>query len=97
MDDDNEFRDEDYLSGDAENDATRLTAYLDTLVDPVGIPVTYNLAGSSPYGDTVLSIYEIISPMADEPVNLYIDEYSYSELMAPAGFNCPAPFPIDAP
>ena len=85
------------VGGDAENDSARATAYLDNLIDPVGIPVTYSLAGSSPYGDTVLSIYEISSPMVEETINLYIDHYNYSELMAPVGFSCDAAFPISAP
>ena len=85
------------IGGDAENDSARAITYLDNLVDPVGIPVTYSLAGSAPYGDTVISIYEINSPMVEETVKLYIDQYNYSELMAPVGFSCEQAFPISAP
>ncbi len=81
----------------AENGSARATAYLDNLIDPVGIPITYRLSDSSPHGDDVISIYEIGSPMVEEMINLYIDQHNYSELMAPVGFSCEQAFPISAP
>ena len=78
--------------GDA-NGAARATVFLDNLVDPVGIPVSYTHVD----GDTALDVYEIVSPLASEPINLYIDVDNYAELMAPAGFSCEAAFSISAP
>lgn len=68
------------------------TAYLNNLVDPVGIPVSYIFVDSESYGDSTLSVYELSSPLAEEPINLYIDEEHTAELMAPTGFSCAAAF-----
>jgi hypothetical protein len=78
-------------------DETDRAAYLDNLVDPVGIPVSYTYADSESYGGSTLSVYELSSPLAEKPVNLYIDEHLSAELMAPVGFSCAAAFTISAP
>jgi len=81
------------VGGGEADGVTRATTFLDNLVDPVGISVTYTHVD----GDTTLEVYELLSPLADEPINLYIDVDNYGELMAPAGFSCEAAFSISAP
>jgi len=81
------------VGGGETDGVARATAFLDNLVDPVGISVTYTHVD----GDNTLEVYELLSPLADDPISLYIDVDNYAELMAPAGFSCEAAFSISAP
>ncbi len=80
----------DFLSGPA-----RERAYLDNLLGPNGEALTYERLGSLPSGDTILDEYLVTGPGIN--VKLYLDEYIYEPLQAPAGFTCIGEFPLSAP
>lgn len=73
----------------------RERAYLDTLLGPNGETITYNRLGSSYFGEALLDVFEISG--LDEKVTLYVDEYSYTEPLAPVGFTCRYAFPLSEP
>ncbi len=83
------------VGGDAYDGPPRERAYLDNLAGPAGEPITYERSGSFDYGGTILDIF-VISGLG-EPVALYVDEYSFSEPQAPAGFTCKGGFGLSAP
>ena len=84
------------VGGDAWDGPPRERAYLNSLSGPDGEPVSYVRLRSLPYDDTILDEYEVKYAGAS-PVILYIDEYSYEELMAPVGFLCWTAFPLSKP
>ena len=61
---------------------------------PQGQAISYVRLGSTPAADTILDIYQIVYEGLQAPIQLYVDEYNYAELIAPAGFVCASPFPI---
>jgi len=73
----------------------RERAYLDNLRGPNGEALGYSRTGSLPTNTTILDIYQITG--LNQTVTLYIDEYNYSEPMAPVGFTCAAAFPLAPP
>lgn len=73
------------------------TAYLGNLLGPKGEAVTYERRGSETVGDVILDKYEVTYPGQAKPVTLFVDMYTYENLMAPAGFTCRAAIPILAP
>ncbi len=84
------------VGGDWFEGPAREDAYLDALSGPNGESISYERLGSIDYGDTILDEYQV-SYSGSQPVLLYLDEYSYEELMAPVGFICWTPIPLDAP
>jgi hypothetical protein len=62
--------------------------YLDNLLGPNGEVISYVRQGSQPFEETILDIYVIDYPGLQDPIILFIDEYSFEELSAPVGFNC---------
>lgn len=68
----------------------RARAYLSNLRGPNGEEITYMRVGSLPSQGTILDAYAIT--VADKSVTLYVDQYSYVELVAPVGFTCAAAF-----
>lgn len=84
------------VGGDAFGGPPRERAYLDSLSGPNGEAISYYREGSIYYVDTILDIYHV-SYDGSNSVVLYIDEYSYQELMAPVGFVCWTPIPLSAP
>lgn len=84
------------VGGDWLDGPPREEAYLDSLCGPNGEAVSYVRRGSEPHGETILDAYEV-SHEGAAPVILYLDEYSYAELMAPVGFKCWTAFPLTAP
>lgn len=85
------------VGGNAMNGPSREEAYLAALRGPQGQELAFERAGSIQSGDTILDAYEIQYDGLQEPVTLYLDEYSYGELLAPPGFTCAYQFPIAAP
>ena len=71
----------------------REEAYVAALAASDGRPVTFERTGSIPFEDTILDAYEVTYEGALSPLTLYIDEYSYSQPLAPVGLTCRAPFP----
>jgi hypothetical protein len=72
----------------------RARGYLDVLRGPAGQTVSYIRVGSLPTDETVLDVYELTYDGIGSPVNLYVDQYSYSTPLAPVGFICASPFPF---
>ncbi len=83
------------VGGGALGGPARERAYLDNLRGPHGEELTYERLGAFPFGDTILDIFEVRGLVT--PVILYLDEYSYTEPQAPAGFTCVAAFPLAPP
>ncbi|MFZ0544822.1 MAG: hypothetical protein WAM60_05265 [Candidatus Promineifilaceae bacterium] len=82
------------VGGDAFGGPARARAYLDVLRGPEGQIVSYFRVGSLPTDETILDIYELTYEGLDSPANLYVDEYSFSTLLAPVGFTCASAFPF---
>ncbi|MFN8399870.1 MAG: hypothetical protein U0X74_07640 [Anaerolineales bacterium] len=82
------------VGGDFIDGPARERAYLDNLLGSNGESLSYEREGSIPSGDTILDIYRVTGGGLD--VKLYIDEYTYSPLLAPVGFTCTNEF-ISAP
>ena len=85
------------VGGDAFGGPGRERAYFDTLRGPAGQTVAYERQGSEPFGDTILDIFQVTYDGQAQPAILYVDEYVFETLYAPAGFTCQSPFPIGAP
>jgi len=83
------------VGGDDFDGPPRERAYLDNLAGPKGEKISYVRRGSNTFGDTILDIFEITS--LGKTITLYVDEYSYTEPLAPAGFTCIAAFPLTQP
>jgi hypothetical protein len=83
------------VGGDAFGGPARERAYLDNLLSANGEKISYERTGSVTFGDTILDVFEITVP--GEKVTLYIDEYAYTEPLAPAGFTCIGAFPLSQP
>ncbi|HEY2980395.1 MAG TPA: hypothetical protein VGJ22_04370 [Anaerolineales bacterium] len=74
---------------------SRERVYLDHLRGPNGGALSYERNGSTMAGDVILDIYHITGPSIDAII--YVDEYGFSEPMAPRGFTCDGAFPLQAP
>ncbi|MBW8012573.1 MAG: hypothetical protein FVQ83_15265 [Chloroflexi bacterium] len=85
------------VGGGAFDGPPRERAYLDNLLGPEGQSITYERTGSMPYEDTFLDLYSLTYAGLASPITLYLDEYSFEELLAPVGFTCSGPFPLSAP
>lgn len=83
------------VGGDAFGGPPRERAYLDNLSGPNGEKVTYVRTGDIPLENTILDNFKVT--VAGKTVNLYIDEYAYSEPQAPVGFTCIGAFPLSKP
>ncbi|MFQ5615485.1 MAG: hypothetical protein ACE5GO_03385, partial [Anaerolineales bacterium] len=83
------------VGGDWLDGPPRERAYLDSLSGPNGETVNYERAGSLNHGDTILDEYTV--SYAGKSFTLYLDQYSYEELMAPVDFVCWTPIPLSAP
>ena len=84
------------VGGDAFDGPPRARAFLDNLLGSNGEAVSYERTGSVPTVDTVLDGYAV-SIDGGETATLYVDQYSYSEPLAPVGFTCAGAFPLSAP
>jgi hypothetical protein len=80
------------VDGGVRGGPARERAYLGALRGPAGQGLRYRRLGSAqgPDGDTILDIYEVTYAGISAPVRLYLDEYHWEDLKAPAGFACPA-------
>jgi hypothetical protein len=85
------------VGGDAFGGPARERAFLDNLRGPNGEPITYERSGSLPVDETILDIYRISYEGLDEPINLFLDEYSYEPVQAPIGFTCDPAFSLGPP
>ncbi|PKO16290.1 MAG: hypothetical protein CVU39_07965 [Chloroflexi bacterium HGW-Chloroflexi-10] len=80
------------VGGDAFDGPARERAYLDNLLGSDGTSITYERTGSIDHAGTILDIFVIRG--LEEEITLYIDEYSFEEPKAPAGFICKSAFPL---
>lgn len=85
------------VGGGSFDGPSRERAYLNNLRGPKGEVISYERRGSLPHDDTILDIYDITYAGSSGTITIYIDEYIFSELMAPIGFTCAGPFPLGAP
>jgi hypothetical protein len=83
------------VGGDDFGGPPREDAYMDNLLGPQGEKISYERTGSFDFGDTILDSYEVRG--LKKVVTLYIDEYSYSEPLAPVGFTCGGAFTLAPP
>ena len=83
------------VGGDAFDGPPRERAFLDSLLGPDSKMILYHRIGSLNFDDTILDQYAVT--VGGKVVTLFIDEYSWSEPMAPVGFQCAGPFPLSAP
>lgn len=74
---------------------SREATYFENLLGPNGEYLDYERVGSIDFDGIVLDTFEITG--IDKTVLIYIDEYSYAELYAPAGFSCKGPFLLEKP
>jgi len=74
---------------------SRERAYLDNLRAANGENVTYSRNGSTDANGVILDLYSVSGPGLQ--ASLYIDEYNFSEPLAPVGFTCAGPFPLEQP
>jgi hypothetical protein len=82
----------DFLSGPA-----RERAYLDSLRGPQGEAVTYERAGTEQTDSSILDTYVLTIAGQAGTKTIYLDEYTYEDLLIPAGFRCVSPIPLQAP
>lgn len=85
------------VGGDAFGGPPRERAFLDNLRGPNGELITYDRSGSLPVDETILDIYTVTYEGLDEPIGLYLDEYSYEPVQAPVGFTCDPSFSLGLP
>lgn len=83
------------VGGEAFGGPARARAYLDNLQDSKGKWVAYERLGSMEHGGTILDAY--VLTLDGKEVTLYVDQYSYEELLTPIGFNCGGAYPLIAP
>jgi hypothetical protein len=50
-----------------------------------------------PVDDAILDEYDLKYDGQPKPILLYVDQYHYRELLAPAGLRCSHPFRLDRP
>lgn len=85
------------LGGDWLTGPGRETLYLDNLRGPNGEVLNYFREGSIMVGDDILDIYKIDYDGLSTPITLYIDIYHWENPLAPLGFTCAGPIPLEAP
>jgi len=81
--------------GDWMDGPARERMYLDNLLGPNGESITYERLQSLESGDTILDLYEVKT--GGNTYLLYLDEYSFSEPLAPVGLTCAGDFGLAAP
>jgi hypothetical protein len=87
------------VGGGAMYGPARERRYLDTLRGPEGQSIRYRRIGSlpAPDGETILDAYETAYDGLEKPITLYVDEYHFSDPVAPRGFTCGQPFALGLP
>ena len=87
------------VGGGAMYGPAREHRYLDALRGPEGQVVRYRRTGSlsAPDGDTILDAYETTYDGLEKPVTIYVDEYHFTDPVAPRGFTCGQPIGLGLP
>jgi hypothetical protein len=75
----------------------RTSAYLQNLRGPGGEVVNYALNGFADGPDGRLNLLTLTYPGHDSPIAIYVDHQRYTDLKAPLGFKCDAPFSLPEP
>ena len=78
------------IGGGAMYGPARERRYLDALRGPEGQVVRYRRIASMPVADnrTILDAYETTYEGLAKPITLYLDEYHFTDPVAPRGFTC---------
>jgi hypothetical protein len=86
------------VGGGALGGPRRAYEYLGTLAGPNGQKISFHRNGSLPVGDdTIIDEYQITYDGQPKPILLYVDQYHWRELLAPAGLRCRRPFRLERP
>ncbi len=85
------------VGGSEREGAWREQVYLDNLLGSGGAVIEYTHNGTITYGDSTLDEYTLSITDTGAEQTIYIDKYSYDEVMAPKGFICAATIPFHAP
>jgi hypothetical protein len=87
------------VGGGAMYGPARERRYLDALRGPDGQALRYRRTGSLPGADgvTILDAYETTYDGLAKPVTIYVDEYHFSDPIAPRGFICGQPIGLGLP
>jgi hypothetical protein len=87
------------VGGGAMYGPARERRYLEALRGPEGQVVRYRRTGSlpAPDGNTILDAYETIYDGLEKPITIYVDEYHFTDPMAPRGFTCGQPISLGPP
>ncbi len=87
------------VGGGAMYGPARERRYLEALRGPEGQVVRYRRTGSlpAPDGNTILDAYETIYDGLEKPITIYVDEYHFTDPMAPRGFTCGQPIALGLP
>jgi hypothetical protein len=87
------------VGGGAMYGPARERRYLDALRGPEGQVVHYRRTGSlpAPDGDTILDAYETTYDGLEKPITIYVDEYHFTDPIAPRGFTCGQPIGLGLP
>lgn len=85
------------VGGDFLMGPSRERMYLNHLRGPEGEAVTYEREGSEAYENGILDIYRLEYAGLDDPIIVYVDMYDWEPPLAPVGFTCNGPFPLEAP
>ena len=87
------------VGGGAMYGPARERRYLDALRGPEGQVVRYRRAGSlpAPDGDTILDAYETTYDGLEKPITIYVDEYHFTDPVAPRGLTCGQPIGLGLP
>jgi hypothetical protein len=87
------------VGGGAMYGPARERRYLDVLRGPDGQVVRYKRVGSAPGADgsTILDAYEATYDGLAKPITIYVDEYHFTDPIAPRGFVCGHPIGLPPP
>ncbi len=87
------------VGGGAMYGPAREHRYLDALRGPEGQVVRYRRTGSlpGPDADTILDAYETTYDGLEKPITIYVDEYHFTDPIAPRGFTCGRPIGLGLP
>jgi len=84
------------VGGDMRLGPAREVQYLRALRGPNGQGINFRRLGSANVEQTILDVYEISYAGLAAPLRLYLDEYHFEPLKAPAGLVCAAAFGLTA-
>ena len=85
------------VGGDWFEGPRRADEYLGGLAGPTGQRITFHRNGSLVFRETILDEYEVSYEGLTNPIILYVDQYHFANLVAPAGLRCQRPIGLSRP